>query len=125
MLRNLLMIALALSAFYAMTAIVYSGCEYSYGLVLKPWPMWGWVFGGSESDCYWATEHPGVPEPWWLNAPQLVYASWEDSGGDNLRVTYLIGWFATALLWLVVSAGALTSVVRRALRKRTATINDT
>lgn len=124
MLRTLLVIALALTTFYAMTAIVFTGCEYSYRLVLKPWPMWGWSFGGAESDCYWATEHPGVPRPWWLNAPQLVYASWEDRGGDNLRVAYLIGWFATALLWLLVLVGTLTSLARRVFQKCTATIKD-
>jgi hypothetical protein len=113
-LRALLWIVLALTAFYAMTGIVFT-CEYSYSLVLKPWPMWGWGFG-EESDCYWSTMHPGVPEPWWLDAPRLIYASWEDRGGDNLRVAYLIGWFATALLWLVVGVVALFNLTQR-LRK--------
>jgi hypothetical protein len=111
-------IALALSAFYSMTAIVFSGCEPSYNLVLKPWPMWGWSFGGSESDCYWSTSHPGEPEPWWLNAPNLAYASMEDAGGGLLSLIYTLGWLATfLLLWpltLILGAiGAVQSTLRR------------
>jgi hypothetical protein len=117
-LRTLLLVTLALTVFYSMTAIVFSGCEPSYQLVFKPWPMWGWGFGGAESDCYWQSSHPGVPEPWWLNAPRLVYASMEDSGGGNLQTAYFVGWFATALLWMTWLVAVAAKQVRRVLQNR-------
>jgi hypothetical protein len=101
-----------------MTAIVYSGCEPSYSLALKPWPMWGWAFGGSEGDCYWSTTHPFESEPWWVSAPQLIYASMEDSGGGLLASTYFLGLIATLfLIWPLALVGVASGMIRRGARK--------
>jgi hypothetical protein len=107
-------IALVLSAFYAMTAIVTSGCEPSYSLVLKPWPMWGWGFGGAERECNWAIAYPGTPEPWWLNAPQLVYASMEDANGGALSILYFLGLYFSFALWALTFAIGAIGAVRQA-----------
>ena len=65
LLAYLFAFAVALTAFYACTALVYEEGGFDFYLVLKPGHEWGWAFGGGEEGA-WARRHPGEPSPWWI-----------------------------------------------------------
>jgi hypothetical protein len=108
----LLVLALLLTAFYALTGLVYEEGAFGFDLVMKPGPGLGWWFGGGEEGI-WAREHPGAPAPWWLTGDymSLVHGDWED-GPVWWATVYGLGLLATFVVWLAFIATVAIALVR-------------
>ena len=109
-----LTVAILLTGFYAGTAIVQAEGEMSEGLVVKPRPGIGWLFGGGEEG-WWERAHPHEPTPWWLLDKQtvIVSGSWEESGSLWWDPPYFIGLFLTPFIWLSTVVLLAVTLMRR------------
>lgn len=106
-------IAVALSAFYLMTARVYTeGSLGSSYLMIKPYPSPVHILGGGEEGA-WARAHPNQPMPWWQseNATKLLWGGdWEDPALWPLL--YSLGYVLILAFWLVLVAKGIWRAVR-------------
>ena len=99
--RLLLILIVLATIFFSMTGIVYfEGC-FDGALVVKPYPIFGAVFGGGEAGI-WARRHPGQPLPWFMQDDlKIIFTFTWEYGYPRWVSVYELG-FLTHLLALVV-----------------------
>jgi hypothetical protein len=108
-------VAVLLTFFYLLTAIVYIEGEPSEALMLKPFPSVGWIFGGGEEGA-WRRGHPQEGMPWWQDpaAPVLASGSPEIAGSQWWELPYVLGLLiVTPLSWLVVTGLVIHRIILR------------
>lgn len=115
--RVALLAALCVSAFYAMTALVYEEGGFNGALVVKPRPMFAFVVGGGEAGA-WARSHPNEPAPWFQRNDLRVLTrfSWEE-GEPAWVAAYTWGILLMFAGWLVLAVAGAVRLVRRLARR--------